>query len=80
MDHRQPQHPEHRDYADASLKQRPGEQVTLVVYTRRDVDQDRLEATVDAQPGEIIYTDLLSIAPMLDIQGAKVVGRWAQPA
>jgi hypothetical protein len=67
------------DYADTSLKPRPREQATIVVYNRVDVDQDRLEATVDAQPGEIIYTDLLSIAPMLDIQGAKVVGRWAQP-
>ncbi len=67
------------DYADASLKPRPSEQARIVVYNRGDVDQDRLEATVDAQPGEIIYTDLLSIASMLDIQGAKVVGRWAQP-
>jgi hypothetical protein len=67
------------DYADASLKPRPGEQAPIVVYTRVDVDQDRLDATADAQPGEIIYSDLLSIAPMLDIQGAKVVGRWAEP-
>jgi hypothetical protein len=66
------------DYADVSLKPHPGE-ATIVVYDRGDVHQDRLEATVAAQPGEIIYTDLLSIAPMLDIQGAKVVGRWAQP-
>ncbi len=42
------------DYADTSLKLRPGEQAKLVVYTRADVEQDRLETTVDAQPGEVI--------------------------
>lgn len=66
------------DFADASLKVRPPEPAPIVAFTREQVHQDRLDVTVRAQPRQIIYMDLMSIPQMVDIKGARVVGRWAQ--
>jgi hypothetical protein len=50
------------------------------VFTRRDVHRDRLDATVRAQPGDVIYLDVMSSPQLVDIDGARVVGRWAVAA
>ncbi|HEV7494696.1 hypothetical protein [Baekduia sp.] len=67
------------DFADVSVRQRPPEQAQVVVFTRKDAHRDRLDVTVKARPREVIYMDVMAIAPMVDIQGARVVGRWARP-
>ena len=69
------------DFADASVPIRPQETgPQLLGFKRSDVHRDRFEATIRAQPRDIIYINLLAISQMVDIQGAKVVGRWpAQP-
>jgi uncharacterized membrane protein len=68
------------DFADASLKPRPQtDKPHIVVYTRADMDGDRLEVAAPAQPREVIYLDAMAISRMVDIEGARVVGRWAVP-
>ncbi len=64
------------DFADASEKVLPGT-APPKVYTRKDVHRDRLVATVNARPGEVIYIDLMTSPQLVDIDGARVVGRWA---
>jgi hypothetical protein len=63
------------DFADASekvLSTGPPK-----VYTRKDVHRDHLAVTVKARPGEVIYIDLMTSPQLVDIDGARVVGRWA---
>jgi hypothetical protein len=64
------------DFADASEKvltnTRPPK-----VYRRKDVHRDHLAVTVKARPGEVIYSDLMTSPQLVDIDGARVVGRWA---
>jgi hypothetical protein len=67
------------DFADASLKELPSTGRKFMVFTAERVHRDRLDVTVGARPREIIYTDVMAIAPMVDIQGAHVVGQWARP-
>ena len=64
------------DFADASEKV-PDKTAPPKVYARNDVHRDRLDITVNAQPGEIVYIDLLTIPQLIDVDGASVVGRWA---
>jgi hypothetical protein len=66
------------DFADVSLKPRPPENAPIVRFTRASIHHDRLEVTVRAQPREIIYMNVMAIAPMVDIEGAHIVGRWAR--
>jgi hypothetical protein len=67
------------DFADASEKvlTSPG---PPKVYLRKDVHRDHLDATVNARPGEVIYIDLMTSPQLVDIDGARVVGRWAVPS
>jgi hypothetical protein len=67
------------DFADASEKvlTNPG---PPKVYTRKDVHRDHFAATVKARPGEVIFIDLMTSPQMIDVDGARVVGRWAAAA
>jgi hypothetical protein len=66
------------DFADASLRPRPQtDPAPIMVYTRVDVERDRFETTIPARPHEIVYLDVMSLSRMVDVQGARVVGRWA---
>jgi hypothetical protein len=66
------------DFADVSLRQQPQpDKPPTEDYTRADVKRDRLEATISARPREIVYVNLMAISDMIDVQGARVVGRWA---
>jgi hypothetical protein len=69
------------DFADASLKPRPQDaRPQVVAFKRSDVHRDRFETTFRARPRDIIYLDLMAISQMIDVQGARVVGRWpAEP-
>jgi hypothetical protein len=65
------------DFADVSVqRQRVTKGARPRVVTRAPVRRDRLETTIAAQPGEDVYLTLMGIAEMLDVQGARVVGRW----
>jgi hypothetical protein len=66
------------DFADASLKDRSAEVRRIVVFSAGKVHRDRVDLTVRARPREIVNTDLMAIPPMIDIQGAHVVGQWAR--
>jgi hypothetical protein len=69
------------DFADASVTPRAQDAQPLVKsFKRSDVHRDRFETTLRAQPRDIVYMDLMAISQMVDIQGARVVGRWAGQA
>jgi hypothetical protein len=66
------------DFADASVRPQPPDARTqLVLFKRQDVHRDRLEATIRARPREIVYIDVMAISQMIDVQGARVIGRWS---
>jgi hypothetical protein len=66
------------DFADASMRPLPQDAgLQKLTFTRSDVHRDRLETTIRAQPGEIVHLNLMAISQMIDVQGARVVGRWA---
>lgn len=67
------------DFADASEKKAAFVNSAPLVYTRKDVRRDRLDVTVNARPGELIYMDLMTPPQLVDIDGARVAGRWAVP-
>jgi hypothetical protein len=63
------------DYADGSLpKRQPPQDARVLNLVRANVVDGEIEAT--AGPGEIIYTNLMTPSKLLDIQGARVIGRW----
>ena len=66
------------DFADASEKPLtvPG---APLVYRRNDVHGDRLDVTVNARPGQVVSIDLMTLPQLVDIDGARVAGRWAVP-
>jgi hypothetical protein len=64
------------DFADTSAKVLPATGPPKV-YTRKDVHRDHLAVTVKARPGEVIYTDIMTSPQLVDIDGARVIGRWA---
>jgi hypothetical protein len=66
------------DFADASLKERPPEAVPIVPFSRGNIHHGRLDVTVRARPRDVVYLNVMAIAPMVDIEGARVVGRWAR--
>jgi hypothetical protein len=68
------------DYADGTLRQFPTDQRKPVLRIERaDLKQGRLVGNLPAQPGELIYTNVLTPSRMLHVEGAQVVGRWSQP-
>jgi hypothetical protein len=66
------------DFADASEKPH-ATNAQVVVLTRQDVHRDHLATTVNARPGEVVYLDLMTSPQLVDIGGARVIGRWAVP-
>lgn len=65
------------DFADASMAPRLQDKSAVVVFKRSDVHRDRLDVTISAQPREKVYLNLLAISRMIDVQGARVIGRGA---
>ena len=70
------------DFADAKLKQRlPDASGKLLLGGRSNVKRGRLVADIRAAPGGMIFTNFMTPPSFVDVQGARVVGRWpAQPA
>jgi hypothetical protein len=70
------------DFAEGGLRQIPsGSGVKIISMSRTGVRRNHIAADISAVPGDVVYTSLLTPARMLDIQGARVIGRWAgQPS
>jgi hypothetical protein len=70
------------DFADGELTQlAPKYGAKIMGISRTSVKRSHLVADVSAAPGDVLYTSLLTPARMLDVQGARVIGRWAgQPS
>ena len=68
------------DFADASMTVVPRPAgARIVAFNRRHVHRDRLDAVVSARPGAVLFTDLMTPPRMIDVHGARVIGRWALP-
>jgi hypothetical protein len=68
------------DYAGANvgvLSQRSNPEVTIV--TRRNVDRNRMAIKVRANPGDLLYINVMTPPGLIDVQGARVVKRRAEP-
>jgi hypothetical protein len=68
------------DFADASVTPQPQDAPPRqLTFKRSDVHRDRLDTTLRARPGDIVHLNLMAISQMIDVQGARVVGRWMAP-
>jgi hypothetical protein len=67
------------DFGDARVRELTPDGKPPTVFTRAVVDRDRIDTEVPARPGELLYTDVMVPAEMIDVQGARVVGRWVGP-
>ncbi len=65
------------DYVDVRVPQyTPDRQFTRVQFSRSDAERtDRAEATVDAQPGEYVWTNLKATPELVSVAGARFVAR-----
>ncbi len=72
----QPQHPT-ADYTDADVplyvEERPFKSVRFPSAMAEDTE--RTEATIDAQPGEIVSSNLKASPRLIDVDGARIVSR-----
>jgi hypothetical protein len=69
------------DFGDGKLRQLPSSSSSkLMVLTRTSVRRGRTVGDVRAAPDEVIYTNLMAPSRLLDVQGARVIGRWPGPA
>jgi hypothetical protein len=70
------------DFADGALPQIPARYGgKIMTMSRTGVRRSHIASSFSANPGDVIYTSLLTPSRMLDIQGARVIGRWAgQPS
>jgi energy-converting hydrogenase Eha subunit E len=70
------------DFADGGLPQMsPGYGAKVMSLSRTGVTRSHIAADASAAPGDVLYTSLLTPARMLDVQGARIIGRWAgQPS
>jgi hypothetical protein len=70
------------DFADGGLPQIPPiSGAKTMSMSRTGVRRSHIAADASAAPGDVLYTSLLTPARMVDVQGARVIGRWAgQPS
>jgi hypothetical protein len=68
------------DFADASVRPLPQDAPPRELRFRQsDVHRDWFDTTIRARPGDIVHLNLMAISQMIDVQGARVVGRWMAP-
>ena len=70
------------DFADGGLPQIPSRNgAKLMTMSRTGVRHSHIAADATAAPGDVLYTSLLTPARMVDVEGARIIGRWAgQPS
>ncbi len=69
------------DYTDGKLRKHAADPRRKDLILRRaDVRRGRAVVDLRAAPGEVIYTNLMVPPRFLDIQGARVIGRWPAAA
>jgi hypothetical protein len=68
------------DFADAKLRLIPlGTSRPPLLLDRTDVRRGRIAIDVRAAPGDLIHTTLVTPARLVDVEGARVIGRWPGP-
>jgi hypothetical protein len=68
------------DFAGMELDQRsPGASSRTLILVRADVRRGQMVRDLRASPGDLIYTNLMTPARMLEVEGARIVGRWPGP-
>jgi hypothetical protein len=68
------------DFGDAQLQTlSPPAGMQPTIFTQALVDRDRIDTRIAARPGDVLYTNVMTPAAMIDIQGARIVGRWLGP-
>jgi hypothetical protein len=68
------------DFADGRLIQHPVEPGAKgMTIERGNLHGGRVSDDVRVMPGAILYTNLLTPPRMLDVQGARIIGRWPAP-
>ncbi len=68
------------DFADGGLTQiSPGYRAQIMSIARTSVRRSHLATDISVAPGDVLFTSLLTPARMLDVQGARIIGRWAGP-
>lgn len=65
----------HNDYSYASLPLVFGPQLPLLSFSPNQIHDDRATAYESARPGQLVYTNIGGGPDLLDITGARVVGR-----
>ncbi len=66
-----------QDYVDARVPlQTPDPAFTIVAFSPTPAErEDRAQATVKAQPGEVVISNLKAFPPLIHISGARLVAR-----
>jgi hypothetical protein len=68
------------DYADTSAPVRvPDRRARAIDFPRGLVHHGRIDIKFPAKPGDVFYTNIMTPSQMIDVHGARVVGRWAAP-
>jgi hypothetical protein len=67
------------DFADGKLAQQFSNPATTLGITRASLHRGRVAEDVRAAPGDFVYTNLLTPAKMLHVEGARIVARWPAP-
>lgn len=68
------------DFGDAEVQElSPPDGTSPTMLARAHLDGDGIDTRIRARPGDVLYTNVMVPAEMIDIQGAHVVGRWLAP-
>jgi hypothetical protein len=70
------------DFSDGGLPAVRLSKAHNAVYmglTDEDITDGRVDTTVDLQPGNVVYANILGSPDLLQIHGARVIGRWPGP-
>jgi hypothetical protein len=66
------------DYADMSARPLvPDRRARAIDFQRVLVKHGQIDLKLPLQPGQVIYTNLMTPPQMISVQGASVIGRWA---
>ena len=66
------------DYAGMSARPLvPDQNAKAIDFPRGLVKQGRLDTKLPVQPGDVLYTNLMTPPQMISVRGASIIGRWA---
>jgi hypothetical protein len=62
------------DFADGTVSELPGDDLPRADLPFPELEHDHASVTVDSGPGQYVASNLLTIAPLVHIENAKIVG------